>query len=158
MHNSSLKQKIIVIVAIIGTALIFIFQQGLYSSDKPQNTNAVKQNNISSNSNNEDPKLISTIPENLNEAIILPTQVLELTFNHPLENPGEFKHKFEPKIEYTLKLSDDKKTVKITPKSTFQLGTTYTLFIYSDETKFDGGKRLNDNITLHFKTIEYKGI
>lgn len=153
----NLKQKIMIAVAIIGALLILLFQRGIYSKtvvesaiDKePSNQTAVQQT--------DKPVVVSTIPSPLEEAIIVPTQVIEVTFNIPIENSGEFKHRIEPESDYTIKLSDDRKTVKIIPDPLLKLGTTFTLFI-SNETKFDGGKRLEQEKIYHFKTLEYKGV
>lgn len=145
-------------VAIVGALLILLFQRGIYSKttvesavDKTPTTNqsAVQQT--------DRPVVVSTVPSPLEEAIIVPTQVIEITFNLPLENVGEFKNRIEPKSDYTVKLSDDRKTAKIIPTPLFNLGTTFTLFILTDS-KFDGGKRLDRELIYHFKTLEYKGV
>lgn len=151
MPNFSLKQKIMVAIAIIGALLILLFQRGIYSKESSE---PVTQENVV---NTHEQVVISTMPSPLEEAIIVPTQVIEITFNLPLENVGEFKNRLEPKSDYTIKLSDDRKTVKIIPAPLFQLGTTFTLFILTD-TKFDGGKRLDHELIYHFKTLEYKGV
>ncbi|MDO8619534.1 MAG: hypothetical protein Q7R49_06380 [Candidatus Daviesbacteria bacterium] len=103
------------------------------------------------------PELISTKPDPLDEAIILPTQVVQITFNLPIENIGEFKYKLDPLVKYEPKLSNDRKTVIFTPTPAFPVGTTFTLDV-SPDTKFDGGKRLKSGFILHFKTISYKGV
>lgn len=149
------KQKVIAATVLVGALLIFIFQRGIYGSPQPT-PSPVKE--VVEVSPNADPEIVSTSPSPLNDTIILPPTTVEIHFNRPLENAGEFKHKLEPKVNYQVKLSDDRKTAKIIPNPTFALGTTYTLFIYANETKFDGGKRLNQDYTYHFKTIEYKGV
>ncbi len=155
MPNLDLKQKIMIIIAIVGTILILIFQRGFAPSDNQVDpvTQEVKNEAVSS-----EPKVISTIPSPLEEAIVLPSQAVEITFNLALENVGEFKYRIEPKPEHKIELSNDRKTVKIIPVKPFPLGSTYTLFITSAETKFDGKKRLSGDITYHFKTVEYHGI
>lgn len=154
MLQLSLKQKIIAAVLIIGSFLILVFQRGIYKPISTANPTSSPKAEI----NQDKPVIVSTKPENLDNAIILPTQIIEITFNMPLENRGEFKNKLDPKLDYEIELSDDRKTARIIPKTTFSLGTTYTLFIYSNETKFDGGKKLDHDYTYHFKTIEYKGV
>lgn len=149
----TLKQKIIAVVAIIGAVLILIFQQGLYSKNEPSSGTEVKNEQVQ----NENPDIIATNPSPLDQSVILPTQSIELNFNYPLENIPEFKHKIEPKVDYKIELSTDRKTAKIIPTTSFGLGMTYTLFI-APETKFDGNKTLGKEIIYHFKTIEYKGI
>lgn len=103
------------------------------------------------------PRIISTKPDPLEEAIISATQVIEITFNKPLENVGEFKNKIEPKVDYKVELSADRKTAKITPTKAFELGSTYTLFI-GTESKFDGIGRWGEEKIFHFKTIKYTGV
>lgn len=153
---TGIKQKVIIVITILGLILIYIFQRGLGSTPQAQTTPSSKEKiEVSAT---DDPQVVSTKPSPLDESIISPTSTIEITFNRPLENIGEFKHKLEPKMDYQVKLSDDRKTAKITASPSFPLGTTYTLFIYANETKFDGGKRLNQDYTFHFKTIEYKGV
>lgn len=103
------------------------------------------------------PQIVSTKPENLEESIISASEVVEITFNRPLENSGEFKVRIEPKIDFKVELSGDRKTAKIIPLKPYELGTTYTLFI-GTETKFDGVGRWGEEKIFHFRTIKYRGI
>lgn len=102
------------------------------------------------------PELISTNPNPLEDTIITADQVVEITFSQPLENAPEFKTKIEPKLDYKVELSGDKKTAKIIPALPFELGTTYTLFIMTDS-KFEGGGRLPKELNFHFRTVRYRG-
>ncbi|HBQ51021.1 TPA: hypothetical protein DD690_03500 [Candidatus Daviesbacteria bacterium] len=102
------------------------------------------------------PELISTKPNPLDDTIVSSTEIIELTFSRPLENVPEFKIKIEPKTDYKIELSGDKKTVKIIPATPFELGTTYTLFILQNS-KFEGGGRLPKELTFHFRTVKYRG-
>ncbi len=106
---------------------------------------------------NDKPQIVSTKPDPLEENIVSATDTVEITFNRPLENVGEFKSKIEPKIDYKIELSSDRKTAKIKPVKSFLLGTTYTLFI-GTETKFDGVGRWGEEKIFHFKTITYRGV
>lgn len=101
------------------------------------------------------PRVISTNPEA--NGLISQQQTIEIIFNQPLENIGEFKHRIEPKIDYKLDLSSDRKIVKILPQKPYELGTEYTLFIMP-ESKFDGGERLDKEVIFHFKTVRYRGV
>lgn len=157
MLNLNLKQKIMVGVAIIGALLILLFQRGIYGKTTVESAIEKEPSNQTVVQQTDKPVVISTVPSPLEEAIIVPTQVIEITLNLPLENVGEFKNRIEPKSDYTVKLSDDRKTAKIIPTPLFNLGTTFTLFILTDS-KFDGGKRLDHELIYHFKTLEYKGV
>lgn len=152
MPNLSLKQKIIALVALLGIALIIIFQNGLVPKSSPET-----KDTPSAETKSEHAVLLTTNPSPFNNSIILPTQSLEFTFSDPLENPGEFKVRLEPQAEVKISLSDDKKTAKITPKKSFDLGQSYTLFIQNDS-KFEGGKKLDQNLQFGFRTIEYNGV
>ncbi|OGE28339.1 hypothetical protein A2867_05000 [Candidatus Daviesbacteria bacterium RIFCSPHIGHO2_01_FULL_40_11] len=103
------------------------------------------------------PQIVSTKPNPLNETIISAAEIVEITFNRPLENVGEFKVRIEPKIDFKVELSSDRKTAKIIPNKPYQLGTTYTLFIGPDS-KFDGVGRWGEEKIYHFKTIAYRGV
>ncbi|MDO8638298.1 MAG: Ig-like domain-containing protein [Candidatus Daviesbacteria bacterium] len=158
MPKLNLKQTIIGIVVLVGALLILIFGKGLSSSSsqsqpKAESTKVEAQNSQDS----KEIKVISTNPENLDGVVILPTQIIEITFNQPMENRGEFKNKIDPLVEYEIKLSDDRKTAKIIFTKPLNLGTGYTLFIKSD-TKFDGKRTLDKEIIYHFNTISYKGV
>ncbi|MBI4037107.1 hypothetical protein HY385_01645 [Candidatus Daviesbacteria bacterium] len=154
---ANLKQKIIIAVAILGAALILIFQRGLYDKPNTQSAPANPTQVKSVSTQTGDPQIVATNPTPLENSIIFPTQTVEITFNQPLENRGEFKNRLDPKADYEIKLSEDRKTAKIIPTTPFKLGTTFTLFILPD-TKFDGHKLLNREIIIHFRTIEYKGV
>lgn len=151
--NLRLKQKIIGIIAIIGTILILIFQHGL-ASDKPvaileKPTPTVIQTNT--------PELISTNPSPLDKSILWAIQPIIFAFNLPLENIPEFKYKIDPKIDYKIELSNDKKIITLTPAKPLPLGQTFT-FSISTDTKFEGKKTLDKDYTFHFQTIVYKGV
>lgn len=143
-----LSNKTILAIILIGIGVIYVFYHGIYQKSTLNNTKGVTQETA-------EPSVATTNP--VDRATILPTQTIEITFNQPLENVGEFKNNIDPKVEYTVELSSDRKTAKITPKGSFALGTTYTLTIKPD-TKFDGHKLFNKDYTLQFKTIDYRGI
>lgn len=161
---SGLKQKLILIILIIGVALIYISQQGLYP---PLASTDQESKSQDANIPTSHPAVISTVPPGLNseESItVSPTQTIEVTFNMPLENVGEFKNKIEPTAEYKVTLSDDRKTAKITPTTPWKLGSSYVLTITPDS-KFNNNpgqqastNRLSGDINLRFKSIEYRGI
>lgn len=146
------KKKLIIIIITIGLALIALFYRGLYTP-----TQLPKLNPIKVTSQTDQPKIISTNPSPLEDTTILPTQIIELTFNYSLIAPSELKHKIDPPADIKIELSADKKTVKIVPVKPYQLGSGYTLFILPD-TKFEGGTLLKDEKIFHFKIIRYRGI
>lgn len=150
MNKLAVKWKIIVILAILGIILTFKFIPSSIDNNKtPQPTQTNRQN--------ESPRIISTKPDPLEDNIISATDTIEITFNRPLENVGEFKLRVEPKTDYKVELSGDRKTAKILPVKPYNLGTTYTLFI-GTETKFDGVGRWGEEKVFHFRTIKYSGI
>src|SRR3989338_11454833 len=128
-----IKKFLIFSVIGLGITLAFYF----YKQTAPANTPApIKQaDQKQADISKDPPKIVSTKPDPLEDNIISATDIVEITFNRPLENVGEFKSKIEPKIDYKVELSGDRKTAKIIPAKPYQLGTTYTLFI-GTETKF----------------------
>ena len=112
---------------------------------------------IKNQQQNESPRIISTKPEPLENAVISASEVIEITFNRPLENVGEFKLRIEPKTEVKVELSGDRKTAKIIPVKPYQLGAGYTIFIGPDS-KFDGVGEWRQDKTYHFRTIRYRGV
>ncbi len=152
MNWATLKQKIVFLVFLIGAALIMIFQRGFTTSPIKHPSGPSP-----SQSQNSNIKAVSTSPNPLDNSTILPAQTISVTFNTPIENSGEFKYKMDPPAGVNIKLSDDRKTVEITPSQPFKLGSGYTLFVDSG-TKFDSGKRLPNTLIYHFKTISYSGV
>ena len=157
MQNFKKKTLIILVTAIIGL-LIWWSKETAQSptsgvgSDSPE-VNTPEVDKIT----NEKPRIVSTKPDPLEEAIVPATDTVEITFNRPLENVGEFKVRIEPKIDFKAELSGDRKTAKIIPLKPLELGSGYTLFI-GTETKFDGVGRWGEEKIFHFRTIRYRGI
>lgn len=139
---------------IILAIIIIIAVGGLIFKTRPTSAPPLP---TQSGQTNESPKIVATKPDPLEEAIVAATEIVEITFNRPLENVGEFKSKIEPKIDYQVELSGDRKTARIIPAKPYQLGTTYTLFI-GTETKFDGVGRWGEEKIFHFRTIKYTGV
>lgn len=152
MH--SYKKIIITSIALIGLALLAIFYKGLYN---PTPITKLNLQTTQADIQPKEPLILTTNPSPLEDATILPTQIIELTFNYSLIAPSEVKHKIDPPSDIKIELSSDKKTVKIMPVKPYKLGSGYTLFIQPD-TKFAGGKILKGELIYHFKTIGYRGI
>ncbi len=159
MTNLTLKQKIIGFIIVLGIALIAVFQQGLGGKLSEKMDSRFRGNDITGRGNDSvgEIKIVSTNPSPLEETTILPMQTVEITFNQPIEGAGEFKTSMDPKADYKIELSDDRKTAKIIPIKPYTLGGGYTLHILGN-TKFDGKKELNREEIFHFKTINYSGV
>lgn len=148
-----MKKLVVLIIILVGIGIAgFLVSKGTSKNTSPSPTSASSQP-----SSTDSPRIVSTKPEPLEEAIVSATEVIEITFNRSLENVGEFKSRIDPKIEYKVELSSDRKTAKITPSKPLELGATYTLFIGPD-TKFDGVGNWGEEKIFHFKTIKYRGI
>lgn len=161
MNNLSLKQKIIAAVIALGTLLILLFNIGLggKSGATLPSEPVVNQQSVVSSQQKEN-LIVSTKPAELMERkdlTILPTQIIEITFNHALENVPETRIDFEPKVDYKAELSSDQKTIKIMPNKPFTLGQGYTLFVKGN-TKFKGNGQLGSDLDFHFTTIAYRGV
>lgn len=147
-------KKIIIFVTIIVIILLGVFLWKSRTSSTPSPT-AISP--TSTPSATDKPQVVSTKPDPLENNIVGASDTIEITFNRPLENVGEFKLNIEPKIDFKIALSGDRKTAKIIPVTPYQLGTTYTIFI-GTETKFDGVGRWGEEKVFHFKTIKYTGV
>lgn len=152
-----LKQAIIIFIVVLAIILSFILWKGSLDKPKGQAISAKQSSQSSPITQNDSPQIVSTKPDPLEDNIVGATDTIEITFNRPLENVGEFKSNIEPKVGYKVTLSSDRKTAKITAVKGFLLGTTYTLFI-GTETKFDGIGRWGEEKIFHFKTITYRGV
>lgn len=146
------RTRLLLGLLLIGIAAIVLF---VYKSNKPQS--ATNNEPTKTNQENESPKIVSTKPDPLEDTIISANEVVEITFNKPLQNSGEFKLRIEPQIDYKVELSGDRKTAKIIPAKPYNLSTTYTIFI-GPETKFDGSGNWGQEKIFHFKTITYRGV
>lgn len=155
MDKLTLKQKILLFILIAGSVLIWIFQRGLYAEPTKKETTPTPTAQVQEASGK--PEVVSTKPTDLENSYILPTQVIEITFNMPFENIGEAKNRVEPKADYKAELSVDRKTLILKPARTWDLGKSYTLIIQPDS-KFDGRKLLNRDVNFHFRTINYNGV
>lgn len=146
------KIIVILVLIILGVGLFFSFKKNSPEPARPQaqiNPVPADQDKI--------PKIISTRPDPLENSIVSTTEIVEITFNRPLENIGEFKNRIDPEIDYKVELSGDRKTARILPAKPYILGTTYTLFI-GPETKFEGVGRWGEEKVFHFRTITYRGV
>lgn len=165
----NLKQKIIGIVVVLGIVLLVLYQTGWYGKitrkldsrfRSPRFAGAAGGNDGMKNQNIvvQEIKIVSTNPSPLEESTILPTQTIELTFNQAVEGgTGEVKTLIEPKTDYKIELSDDRKTARVVPTKPYLLGQGYTLHILGN-TKFEGKKELGREEIFHFKTISYSGV
>lgn len=145
-----MKYKVI-LGSLIAGVLVFLLYSNLSKTNSPKlEDNASAQMDLS-------PRIVSTRPDPLEEAIISANEIIEVTFNRSLENVGEFKVRLETKKDFKVELSPDRKTAKIIPFKPYELGTTYTLFIGPD-TKFDGIGSWGQEKIYHFRTIQYRGI
>ena len=149
-----INRKAIFIVLILA-AILLVFLMARRTLIKPQQTTPLPSAAPSQQS--DSPKIISTKPDPLEEAVIFATEQIEITFSHPLENEDQFKNRMEPKTDYKIVLSQDKKTAKIIPQKPYNLGTTYTLFILPDS-KFEGIGEWREEKIFHFQTIKYRGV
>lgn len=142
-----MRKKFLILIPII-----FIIAVILWRGNKPSEPPSSTPTPAS-----DQPRIVSTIPDPLDGTIIAADQKIEITFSHPLENAPELKLRIEPNLNYKVELSSDRKTAKITPTGSYDLGVSYTLFVMPDS-KFDGGARLQGEKIFHFQTIRYRGI
>ncbi len=155
--NFSLKQKIIGAIIALGLILIAIFKFGFGGMAVPVVDNAPKP----AVQNSSDPALVSSDPSELfikKPLVVAPNQVLKLNFSVPLQNGPETKMVFEPPHEVQVELTNDNKTVVITPKTPYKLGQGYTIFIKPETKLREEGKTLGKDYDLHFNIINYSGI
>ena len=110
--------------------------------------------------NTDELKIISTNPDPLEGATILPAQDIEIKFNRQM-SVSEFKHRFDPEIEHDVEATNDNKdnttTMKIIFKKPLGLGNGYTLSVLSNTNGVDK-KELGRQYDYHFSTIKYKGV
>lgn len=144
----------IFIAPVIGT--FFVIKSQLDIKPVIQNQPDVKTEQFSE----DNLRIVSTNPDPLEGATILPTQNIEFKFNK-IMSVSEFKHRFDPELEHDVEATYDNKnkttTMKITFKKPLKLGSGYTLFILSNTHSVDN-KELGREYDYHFTTIKYKGV
>lgn len=151
------KTILAIIIIIVITSAFFLWKSQQSTSKESKPAFGASQSPTATISSTDKPQIVSTKPDPLNDNIISASEIIEITFNRPLENEGEFKSRIEPQIDYKIELVNDRKTAKIIPAKPYNLGSTYTLFI-GTETKFDGVGRWGEEKVFHFKTIKYTGV
>ncbi len=147
-----MKKQIIFIIIIVGIiAITYFVWQSKHTSkiEQPKNQPVAVQD--------DSPQIVSTKPDPLDNNIVSASDPIEITFNKPLQNVPEFKIKIEPKPDYRVELSFDRKTARIIFNKPLDLGTGFTLYIQPD-TKFDGVGEWKQDKTFHFRTIKYTGV
>lgn len=143
-----------------GVAVTLIIILGLVGYFLKNNTDTKSTKSQTTPQQTEQLQIISTNPHPLEEATILPTQNIELTFNKPFFR-SQFKHKFDPDIEHEVEVIGGRdqefgQTFKIVFKKPLELGLGYTLFVFTN-TKTEENFSLDKEYVFHFQTIRYKG-
>ncbi len=155
-----LKNRLVVIIIAIGLFLLALFYKGIYPTGNVipnsfRNPETLKQ----VQGNKEEIQLLSTNPDPLENATILPDKVVEVTFNRALPSADALMYKIDPKIDTKVELANGGKTVRFVAK--FELGQGYTLFILPDSSFIDtkeAHQKLGKEYIYHFKTIDYRGV
>ena len=152
MLNFLSKEKIIGFIVAIGLALIAIFFVGF---GKPSNVPEGPEP-VTESVNSESVQVVSTNPNPLEGATILPNQAVEITFSEPMVNDLS-RVKIEPEGKVNISVKGDHHILEIKPIEPFKLGQGYTLTILSGYGS-DTGKKTDQDYIFHFKTIDYNGV
>lgn len=148
------KAKLIFVLVVIMIAVT-----GFVLINKPAGQD---QKSPTQEAQNDQLKIVSTDPDPLDDATILPTQSITITFNKVIPKT-EFKYKFEPEIAgaevEALNGSDSTNGIvmKISFKKPLDLGMGFTLKILGS-TRTDKKENLDSDYNYHIKTIQYKGV
>ena len=152
-----ITKKLIIIAIIIIVTVIFLNKERFLKSSA-----SIKASPPSIESINQ-LQIISTNPNPLDGATVLPTQSIEITFNKPIVR-SEFKYKLDPETAHQLTVvegSDPNKdigqTFKITFRKPLELGKGYTLFVLPG-THTENGLKFDKHQNFTFHTINYRGI
>lgn len=144
-----INKKFLFAAAFVSVLLVIFIQKSNLVSKNP-----------ASQTQPESFRIVSTNPDPLEGATILPNQPIEFTFSKPIFR-SEFKHSFDPGIEHEIEVIDgrDKEfgsKMRLIFKKPLNLGGGFTLFVYSN-TKTER-EELGREYIYHFKTIRYTGI
>lgn len=148
--------KIFILIAFIlfATGGVFFWNQKITEKTLENPAQVVLNNKL---------QVVSTNPDPLDGATVLPTQSIEITFNKPLVR-SEFKYRLDPETDHVLMVvngsgsnKDISKTFQITFNKPLELGKGYTLFILPG-THTEDGIRFDKDQNFTFHTINYRGI
>lgn len=149
----TLKTLLITVIVTVGLILIAIFQFGLSGTPVP-----VVNNETQSSTEAE---IISSDPPQIykkEKLIVGPDKVITLNFSTQLLNAPETKVTIKPEHDVDIKLSDDYKSIIITPKSPYKLGEEYTILVSREAKLREEGKILGKDYNFNFNIINYSGI
>lgn len=150
------KTLLIPIVITIGLILIAIFKFGLDGIPVPIVNNQAEPQTVST-----EPAIISSDPPQIykkEKLIVGPDKVITLNFSTQLLNAPETKVTIKPEHDVDIKLSDDYKSIIITPKSPYKLGEEYTILVSREAKLREEGKILGKDYNFNFNIINYSGI
>lgn len=154
MPKISVNKILVGFVAVVGLVLILVFKNGLGGAGEVKKIQSGNKPVISA----EKVEVVAVSPANLDGSTIPANQVIEVSFNKAVDESQEkLRLTVDPQADVNIELSADKKTVKVTPKKSYELGQGYTLSIKGGS-KFEGGKELDQDVTYGFKTIPYNGV
>lgn len=140
-------KKLFVISLLVISVGVFLYQKQTIKLAAPQQEEKLT--------------IVSTKPDPLDEATILPKDGIEITFNYPIYR-SELKHRFDPEMKHEVVVVNgiDKElgtTFRITFNDSLELGRGYTLIILP-ETHDQKNHNLDHEYIYHFKTISYRGV
>ncbi len=149
----SLKTALIPFLIAIGLILIAIFNFGLNGTPVPIVNNETQSST--------EPAIISSDPPQIykkEKLIVAPDKVITLNFSTQLLNAPETKVTIKPEHDVDIKLSDDYKSIIITPKAPYKLGEEYTILVSREAKLREEGKILGKDYNFNFNIINYSGI
>lgn len=143
------KKPVLIIATLIFLALIFFLVKNKQTTTP------------TTPSPSDQLQIISTNPNPLDEATILPTDSIEITLNKPVV-VSELKHRFDPDIKHEVKVINGinnsyGQTFRIIFEKPLPLGSGFTLFILK-ETHTEEKQLIDKEYIFHFKTIKYSGV
>lgn len=150
-----MKKLLLILLIALSLVLLFLFKDKFFKVSEK-----INQTEVTNKVSEDKLEIISTKPDSLEGAVILPTQEIEFKFNKQI-SISEFKHKFDPEVEHKVNATYDKvdntTIISIKFSEALSLGSGYTLFILPN-TNSEDGKVLGREFSYHFSTIKYKGV
>jgi len=151
-----MKKQIVILILILSAAGVLFIVKGNFKKADQENQKLSQGKQPAE----DELKIVSTTPDPLEGATILPTQNIEFKFNKQIA-VSEFKHRFDPNVDHNVEVNYNKQTnitiVTIKFSKPLDLGNGYTLFVLAN-TDSEDGKKLNRDYNYHFSTIKYKGV
>lgn len=156
IEKIGIKKIVIGLAALLGLLLMLIAGKGFYTPEAAPIATTNQEPAVVKDLG--EVKILTTEPSDLNGQTVLPTAKIVVNFDTPMVAFDPNYHVvISPKADVEIKSSSDQKSIIISPKQSWAVGTGYNLML-KNNLKFQGNKSLGQDVSFDFHTLAIKGI